>query len=64
MCVCVWGGDGVVASLSSPSIYTAGARPIVSFPRLKTVKYNLRKTSPRIQESETNKPPLPSSKLL
>ena len=46
--MCVW-GLGLIVSGSSPSIYTAGARPILFCPRSKTVKYILKKTSPRIQ---------------
>ena len=38
-------------SWTTPSNYTAGARPILSFLRSKTEKYSLRKMSPRIQVS-------------
>ena len=38
-------------SWTTPSIYTAHARPILSFPQSKTEKYSLRNTSHRIQFS-------------
>ena len=41
----------LIDSWATPSIYTACARPILSFPRSKTEKYSLRKTSPSIQNS-------------
>ena len=42
---------GLSDSWTTLSIYTARARPILSFPRSKTEKYSLRKMSPRIQVS-------------
>ena len=47
--VFVW--SGLTDTWTTPSIYTARARPILSFPRSMTEKYSLRKTSPRIQVS-------------
>ena len=43
--------NSLTDSWTTPSIYTASARPILSFPRSKTEKYTLWKTSPRIQVS-------------
>lgn len=62
-CVCECVGVGGATSWSSAGIHTttAGAKPILSFSRSKTVKYSLRKTSPRIQRVEWLKV---SSKLL
>ena len=47
---CVWSGPDWF--LKQPSIYTAGARPILLFFQSKTEKYNLRKISPRTQVSD------------
>ena len=68
VCVCAHARAGLgwarLLPGAGPSVYTARARPILLFSRSKTVKYNLRKTSPRIQESETNKLSPLSSKPL
>ena len=50
-CEWLFAQNGLNNSWTTPSIYTAGARPILSFPWSKTEKYSLRKTSPRIQVS-------------
>ena len=47
--VCV--RSGLTDNWTTSSIYNARARPILSFPRSKTEKYSLWKTSPRIQFS-------------
>ena len=48
-CDLVFAWSGLTDSWTTPSIYTACARPILSFPRSKTKKYTLRKMSPSIQ---------------
>ena len=50
-CVQVCVRSSLTDSWKTPSIYTACARPILSFPRSKTEKYSLRKASPRTQVS-------------
>ena len=50
-CDLVFAWSGLTDSWTTPSIYTACARPILSFPQSKTEKYCLRKMSPRIQVS-------------
>ena len=50
-CDLVFARSSLTDSWTTPSIYTACARPVLSFPRSKTEKYSLRKTSPRIQVS-------------
>ena len=47
--VCV--GSSLTDFWITPWVYTACARPTLSFPRSKTEKYTLRKTSPRAQVS-------------
>ena len=50
-CDLVFARSGLTDSWTTPSIYSACARPILSFPRSKTEKYSLRKMSPSIQVS-------------
>ena len=50
-CDLVFAWSGLTDSWTTPSTYTACARPIRSFPWSKTEKYSLRKMSPRIQVS-------------
>ena len=50
-CDLVFARSGLTDSWTTPRNYTAGARPILSFPQSKTEKYSLRKMSPRIQVS-------------
>ena len=50
-CEWLFARNGLNDSWTTPSIYTAGARPILSFPLSKTEKYSLKKTLPRIQVS-------------
>ena len=50
-CEWVFAQSSLTDTWTTPSIYTACARPILSFPRSYTEKYSLRKTAPRIQFS-------------
>ena len=50
-CDLVFAWSGLTDSWTTPSIYTACARPILSFPWSKTDKYSLRKMSSRTQVS-------------
>ena len=45
-CDLVFAQSGLTDSWTTPSTYTACARPILSFPRLKTEKYSLSKIHP------------------
>ena len=50
-CDLLFARSSLTDSWTTPNIYTACARPILSFPRSKTEKYSLWKTSPSIQVS-------------